>query len=242
MIDHIENNEGNEGIDGTEVPFTLYKQETQKRTIIEDGQEKTTISTNLRLETEHEKQERIEKEKALRKQEEQELQEEMKKVDINKHKRTLIVDTKEEKGFYSTKEPFNKEPFIIDIPFYRLETDEEMCERIARDKLDRSDRGTSWKDSIIYEMKQHNDSWDRIEKIEVASDPDENLTSRQIDPNDIDLEFSSLDIRWYDILWDHYGNNIPEYWEFTIFTKDRVYTNFVGERSQASVLSVPRNY
>ena len=205
----------------------VFVKRRKTETVVENGEEKVITKISVSPETYEEKMKRLEMNKKREIKEELELVTEMNKVKLNEHSRTLISDEVEEgKPLYTR--------------YYRLETDEEMKERIARDKLDRNERGRSWKEMIIEEMKEHEDSWDQIENIEVR--PDSYILSEKVNPNDIDVEFSNQDIKWYDIPFDHYGCDIPEGWPFTIWTKNRVYTSYMGECNIYHVISVPRTF
>lgn len=150
----------------------------------------------------------------------------------NGHTRTLIFDS------------------YVDIdnedyePRYRFETDDEVEERIAKAKLGKHmrKRGDSWKERIIVEMNEHNDSWDQIEKIEVKIAEEEQKhyeNDKHVDPNKIKEQFG---IEWYDVLqkinfWDP-----TDIWVFQIWTKNRVYfSNFIYSQMKYDVISGPRN-
>lgn len=191
---------------GEVIPILEAKYIEEKVVKEVDGVEQTSIIPSYRIETMEEYEQKVQAR-------EQELQEMMKTIDPNEHTRILIFDN--------------------DDNIYRFETDNEIKERIARDKLKRSDKGSSWKERIVNEMKEHNDSWNQIQKIEVkCSELFEN--EEYADPNKIKEQF---DVEWYDILPQYLEWDPTTEWVFHIWTKNRVYFIYDGDY----VSSAPRN-
>ena len=204
----------------------------EEETVVVDGVEHTFKTPYYRTESIEEKQQRLLKEQKLAEErarkERVELEEVMITIKLDEHTRMPILDSYEETLNYTFS---NGDPFVLDRYYYRFETDEEMKERIAKDKLGKkSDRGYSWKDLVILEMTYHDDSWDQIIEIRVKSEEYEESVKeddeyKYPDPNKIKEQF---DIEWYDLLWEDYNSDPAEKWKFHIWTKNRVYFTYRG--------------
>lgn len=175
-----------------------------------------------------------------------ELEEVMGTIKLNKHTRMPILDSYVFTKPYTDSSGNPGKPFVYDRYFYRFETDEEMKERIAKDKLGKdSDRGRSWKERIVDEMKEHNDSWNQVIAIQVKCEECEKYEKeyesdgyKYPNPNKIKEQF---DIEWYDVLWNEYKIERAEEWKFHIWTKTRVYFTYIGRGGDVYVTSGPRN-
>ena len=142
-------------IDDYEGLRQIYFEEVE--TVVVDGVEHTFKTPNYRTETIEEREQRLLKAKEHKTKKELEFEEVMATINLNKHTRMPILDSNEVTHTFDSGRVFTYNQY-----FYRFETDEEMKERIAKDKLGKSDRGDSWKDLVIIEMTYHNDSWDQV--------------------------------------------------------------------------------